>query len=82
MSFALSWLAALLTLAVLLAYETSLAMAQRRRPERMARTVHANLRQDWFEAVSAQKGSEILAVQTLRNAVMSASMTASTAALG
>ena len=46
MNFALSWLAALLTVAVLLAYETSLAMAQRRRPERMARTVHANLRQD------------------------------------
>ena len=82
MNFALSWLAALLTLAVLLAYETSLAVAQRRRPERMARTVHANLRQDWFEAVSTQKGSEILAVQTLRNALMSASMTASTAALG
>ena len=57
-------------------------MAQRRRPERMARTAHANLRQDWFEAVSTQKGSEILAVQTLRNALMSASMTASTAALG
>ena len=82
MDFALSWLAAFLTLAVLLSYETSLAMAQRRRPERMARTAHANLRQDWFEAVSTQKGSEILAVQTLRNALMSASMTASTAALG
>lgn len=33
-------------------------------------------------AVSRQKGSEILAVQTLRNAVMSASMIASITALG
>ena len=78
----MSWLAALVTVAVLLSYEALLAVAQRRRPERIARTVHANLREDWFEAVSAQKGSEVLAVQTLRNALMSASITASTAALG
>ena len=78
----MDWLAALLTIAVLLSYEASLALAQRRLPERMARTVHANLREDWFEAVSAQKGSEVLAVQTLRNALMSASITATTAALG
>jgi len=32
--------------------------------------------------VSVQKGSELLAVQTLRNSLMSATMTASTAALG
>ena len=82
MTLTISWLAALMTLAVLLSYEVSLAVAQRRRPARMARTAHANLRKDWFEVVSAQKGSEILAVQTLRNAVMSASVTASTAALG
>ena len=82
MTLTMSWLAAVLTVAVLLAYEVSLAVAQHRRPERMARTVHANLREDWFEAVSAQKGSEVLAVQTLRNAIMSASMTASAAALG
>lgn len=77
----MNWLAALLTIAVLLLYEASLAVAQLRRPERMARTAHAELREDWFEAVSAQNGSEVLAVQTLRNAVMSATMTASTAAL-
>ena len=82
MNLAMSWLAALTTVTVLLSYEASLAVAQRRRPARMARTVHANLRKDWFEAVSAQKGSEVLAVQTLRNALMSASVTASTAALG
>ena len=82
MDVALSWWAAFVTAAVLVGYEVSLALAQRRRPDSMARTAHANLREDWFVAVSNQKGSEILAVQTLRNAVMSASITASTAALG
>jgi hypothetical protein len=82
MNITSDWLAAAVTVAVLLGYELSLAVAQRRRPERMARTAHANLRADWFQAVSAHKGSEVLAVQTLRNALMSASMTASTAALG
>lgn len=78
----MSWIAAIATVAVLFFYEASLALAQRWRPERMARTAHGNLRKDWFEAVSAQKGSEVLAVQTLRNALMSASVTASTAAIG
>jgi hypothetical protein len=82
MNGTLSWWAALATAAILLGYEASLALALRRRPDRMARTAHANLREDWFVAVSHQKGSELLAVQTLRNALMSASITASTAALG
>lgn len=82
MDAALSWWAALATVAVLAGYELSLALARHRRPAHMARTAHANLREDWFAAVSQQKGSEILAVQTLRNAVMSASIIASTAALG
>ncbi len=43
---------------------------------------HDQLRQDWLSAMSAQAGTEILAVQTLRNSVMTATMTASTAALG
>ena len=78
----LVWLATLATVAVLLAYELVLTVAQRRRPERMARSAHAALREDWFIAVSQHKGSEILAVQTLRNSLMSATMTASTAMLG
>ena len=78
----LAWLATLATIAVLVAYEAALMVAQRRRPERMARSAHATLREDWFSAVSQHKGSEILAVQTLRNSLMSATMTASTAMLG
>lgn len=52
------------------------------RPGRRARHVHSALRDDWFDAVSAQTGTEVLAVQTLRNSVMTATMIASTAALG
>ena len=62
-------------------YEAVLLMRQRRHPARVARVAHAQLREDWFLAVSAEKGSEMLAVQTLRKSLMSATMLASTAAL-
>ena len=78
----LPWLATFSTVAILMCYEVALGVAQQRAPGRLARTAHASLREEWFEAVSAQAGSEILAVQTLRNSLMSATMTASTAALG
>jgi uncharacterized membrane protein len=77
-----AWLAAGLTVAVLVAYELALLWQQRRNPAHVARSAHANLREEWFAALSKQRGSEILAVQTLRNLLMSATMTASTAALG
>jgi hypothetical protein len=82
MTTSMTWLAALSTVAILLFYEVAHAIAQLRHPERLARTAHAALREEWFAAVSQQKGSEILAVQTLRNSMMSATMTASTAVLG
>jgi len=82
MSIPLAWLAALGTVAVLVMYELFLALTQRRHPERLARSVNVLVRQDWFDAISQHSGSEILGVQTLRNSLMSASMTASTAALG
>ncbi len=71
----LAWLATVVTIAVLVAYEAVLTVAQRRRPEQMARSAHAALREEWFTAVSQQTGTEILAVQTLRNSLMSATMT-------
>ncbi len=76
------WLATLATVVVLVGYEFVLATVQRHRPDRVARSAHAALREEWFTAVSAHPGSEILAVQTLRNSLMSATMTASTAVLG
>lgn len=81
MSTAITWLAAFVTVAALVAYETALALAQRHTPQHLARSAHAALREEWFAAVSAHPGSEILAVQTLRNSLMSATMTASTAVL-
>lgn len=78
----LAWPAVGATLACLILYEAGSAWAQQRRPARLARSAHASLREDWFNAISQQPGSEILAVQTLRNSLMSATMTASTAALG
>lgn len=74
--------AALLTLALVGLYELWFFHAQRRRPHTLARTAHASLREDWFEAVSEQPGSEILAVQTLRNCLMASTMVASTTVLG
>jgi Protein of unknown function, DUF599 len=82
MSAGWQWLAAGLTIAAIAAYELWLAVGRRAGHEGVARAVHAALREQWFDAVSAQKGSEILAVQTLRNSLMSASMTASAAVLG
>ncbi|MFM8899291.1 MAG: DUF599 domain-containing protein [Burkholderiales bacterium] len=77
-----AWWAVVATLLILVAYELLLAWLERHRPQHLARTVNARLREDWFAAVSAQVGSEVLAVQTLRNSVMSATMIATTAALG
>lgn len=77
-----AWLAAGITVAMLVTYELALLLLQRRSPDLLARSAHANLREEWFAALSKQPGSEILAVQTLRNSLMSATMTASTAALG
>ena len=41
MSGALAWLATLVTIAVLVTYEVVLIVAQRWRPDRMARSAHA-----------------------------------------
>lgn len=76
------WIAAAATLAAIVLYELWHTFAQRRRPHALARSAHAGLREEWFASLSTQSGSEILAVQTLRNSLMSATMTASTAVLG
>ena len=70
MSAAQVWLAATATVGVLVFYEIWLALAHRRTPQRLARSAHAALREERFAALFAQKGSELLAVQTLRNSLM------------
>ncbi len=82
MDSTLTWVALLATIVVLAVYEFYFAWFQRRRPQRLGRSAHATMREDWFNSLAAQKGSEILFVQTLRNSLMSATMIASTAALG
>lgn len=77
-----TWLSAVVTIAILVAYEGALLLVQRQSPSRLARLAHADLREEWLDALSRHPGSEILAVQTLRNSLMAATMTASTAALG
>lgn len=76
------WLAVLTTVVMLLIYEIAQFFIGRRNPAATSRTAHALLREQWFESVSRQPGSEILAVQSLRNSLMSATMLASTAVLG
>lgn len=77
-----SWLSLAIGLLLLAGYEARLVWVARRTPLLAARSAHAHLRAIWAHAVSTYPGSEILAVQTLRNSVMSATITASTAILG
>ena len=46
-----------------------------------ATLTHDLLRKDWMQAVAMQRGTEVLAVQTIRNSLMSCTMTATTATL-
>ncbi|MDQ6619362.1 MAG: DUF599 domain-containing protein [Pseudomonadota bacterium] len=62
-------------------YEIYLSFESRRQPHRVARSVHGEMRARWVRALETHPGSEILAVQTLRNSLMSATILGSTAAL-
>jgi len=76
-----AWIAFALSAIVFIVYEAWVLWVVRRHPERMARSAHARMRVSWAEALSEQPGYEIVAVQTLRNSLMSATIGASTAAL-
>ena len=82
MELTLNWLAVLATICIPGAYEIYFWYAQRRKPERVTTSAHATMREDWFLSLSEVKGTEIVAVQTIRNSVMAATLTASTSALG
>jgi len=62
-------------------YEAYVAWRGRTHPDRMARYAHARMRVAWVASLHDQPGFEIVAVQALRNALMSATIAASTAAL-
>jgi hypothetical protein len=77
----LAWALAAASLLLLVAYEARVHWVGSTHPQRMARYAHARLRVDWVKALSAQPGFEIVAVQALRNSLMSATISASTSAL-
>jgi hypothetical protein len=77
----LQGLAVALSVLLIVAYEVRLARAGQRNAAAVARSAHRVLRGEWVTALSRQPGTEILAVQALRNSLMSATITASTAAL-
>lgn len=77
----LPWAALVASVLLIGGYELRLWATERRNPQSTARAAHAALREEWVRALSGQSGSEIVAVQTLRNSLMSATISASTAAL-
>ena len=72
------WIALGISVLVLAGYQIWLHMIGRKRPERVARMAHGQIRSAWAEALAKQPGSEILAVQTLRNSLMSSSVSRNT----
>jgi len=76
-----NWLSFGISTLMFVVYEVWVLWAGQFHPERIARSAHAQMRAHWVEALSRQTGFEIVAVQTLRNSLMSATIAASTAAL-
>lgn len=76
-----AWVSVLISLVLLAGYEVRVYLVGKSSPERIARSANARVRLHWAAALSAQPGFEIVAVQALRNSLMSATISASTAAL-
>jgi hypothetical protein len=77
----LAWLAVLVSFLIVAGYELRLMRAAQRDPSATARSRHLLLREQWVKALATHDGAEIVAVQALRNSLMSATINASTAAL-
>lgn len=76
-----NWIAFGIATLTFAAYEIWVLWIGWRHPGRIARSAHAFMRASWVDALSRQPGFEIVAVQALRNSLMSATIAASTAAL-
>jgi len=81
MTAVLGWVGLAFSLVLILGYEIHAHRVSRRDPTHQARFVNAHMRRAWVQAMSVQPGFEIVAVQALRNSLMSATVVASTAAL-
>lgn len=78
---ALAWSSFVGSVLLIVGYELLAHHRSRRDPTHQARFINAHMRAAWVRAMSAQSGFEIVAVQALRNSLMSATVVASTAAL-
>lgn len=76
-----SWGSFILSMLMLVGYEWRAHLLGRKRPDLFARSANAQVRVQWVWAMSEKPGYEIVAVQALRNSLMSATISASTAAL-
>ena len=76
-----SWIGFAISLVLVIGYEWRIHHLGQRQPEKLARYANAKLRMHWVTALSDRPGFEIVAVQALRNSLMSATISASTAAL-
>jgi hypothetical protein len=81
MNAAQNWYAFGASTLIFFGYEVWVIWVGWRHPDRIARSAHAFMRGSWVDALSRQPGFEIVAVQALRNSLMSATIAASTAAL-
>lgn len=77
----LAWGFFVASLLLVLGYEWRIHRLGQQQPERLARYANARLRMHWVAAMADKPGFEIVAVQSLRNSLMAASISASTAAL-
>ncbi|RZU45112.1 putative membrane protein [Fluviicoccus keumensis] len=78
---AFAWLSILGSGLIVLGYEWWFRESSKLHPLRFARTAHAHVRAQWVQSLMRQPGNELLAIQTIRNSVMSSSIIASTAIL-
>jgi uncharacterized membrane protein len=76
-----AWAFFTLSLLLLVGYEWRIHLIGQKQPERLARYANAKLRMHWVGSMADKPGFEIVAVQALRNSLMAASISASTAAL-
>jgi len=81
MNPSLAWGSLALSLLSILVYEIHAHRVSKRDPTHQARFINSHMRVAWVQAMSAQAGFEIVAVQALRNSLMSATVVATTAAL-
>ena len=75
------WVSFGLSVLMLVGYEWHVHHTGQRDPAKLARYANARLRMHWVMSMADKPGYEIVAVQALRNSLMAASISASTAAL-